>query len=82
MPYFVYVLRSLKDGRFYIGSTRDVQARLAFRNAGLQRSTWHRTPFELAYMEEHPVRTEALRRERQLKRMKGGEGLRRILERV
>ncbi len=39
MSYFVYILKSLKDGKYYIGSTADVVARLNFHNAGLQRST-------------------------------------------
>jgi putative endonuclease len=39
MSYYVYILKSLKDGRYYIGSTSDVMARLKFHNSGLQRST-------------------------------------------
>ena len=39
MPYYVYILRSLKDKKYYIGSTSNVEARLKFHNAGLQRST-------------------------------------------
>lgn len=51
MPYLVYVIRSLKDGKYYIGSTSDVEARLNYHNAGRQRSTKHRIPFELIYSE-------------------------------
>ncbi|MBN8862095.1 MAG: GIY-YIG nuclease family protein [Sphingobacteriales bacterium] len=39
MLYYVYVLQSLKDHRYYIGFTTDVEARLRFHNAGLQHST-------------------------------------------
>jgi putative endonuclease len=39
MAYHVYILQSLKDSKYYIGSTSDVEARLRFHNAGLQRST-------------------------------------------
>ena len=72
MPHFVYVLKSLKDQKYYIGETADIQARLEFHNKGLQRSTKNRTPFELVYIEEFETRSEALKREKQLKSWKGG----------
>ncbi|MFT3676803.1 MAG: GIY-YIG nuclease family protein [Chitinophagaceae bacterium] len=51
MGYYVYVLQSLKDQRYYIGFTTDVEARLRFHNGGLQRSTRHRIPFRLVLFE-------------------------------
>ena len=42
MSYFVYILQSIKDHKFYIGSTSDVAARVKFHNSGLQRSTRNR----------------------------------------
>ena len=51
MSYYVYILKSLKDGKYYIGSTSDVVARLNFHNAGLQRSTKSRIPFVLIFQE-------------------------------
>jgi hypothetical protein len=30
MAHYVYILQSLKDGRYYIGETGDVEARLLF----------------------------------------------------
>jgi putative endonuclease len=63
MSHFVYILQSEKDGRYYIGETRDVVARLAFHNAGLQRSTKGRIPFRLVYQEQHTDRLAALKRE-------------------
>ncbi|UWX55237.1 GIY-YIG nuclease family protein [Maribacter litopenaei] len=30
--YFVYVIRSIKDGTFYIGKTANLESRLAFHN--------------------------------------------------
>jgi putative endonuclease len=73
MSYFVYVLRSQKDNRHYIGSTSDIKKRLAFHNAGLQRSTKARIPFILIYQEEIATKQEALKRERYIKSLKGGE---------
>jgi putative endonuclease len=73
MAYYVYVFRSAKDGQYYIGSTSDVAARLAFHNAGLQRSTKSRIPFSVVLTEEYATKGEALRREKQIKSWKGGQ---------
>ena len=77
--YYVYVLRSLKDGRYYIGSSADVQARLAYHNSGRQRSTKNRVPFELVYSESLDNKQDALKREKQIKNFKGGEAFRRLI---
>jgi putative endonuclease len=79
MSYFVYILQSQKDQRYYIGSTSDVQKRLEYHNSGRQRSTRYRTPFELVYKEEFPTKAEALKRDRQIKSYKGGNAFRRLL---
>ena len=45
--WFVYVLKNLKDGDLYIGSTNDIRRRLAEHNSGEVDSTKYRTPFTL-----------------------------------
>ncbi|NOT49890.1 MAG: GIY-YIG nuclease family protein [Chitinophagaceae bacterium] len=80
MAYYVYILRSKKDNKYYIGSTSDVHARLNFHNAGLQRSTKSRVPFELVLIEEWDTKEEALKREKQIKNWKGGEAFRKLIE--
>jgi putative endonuclease len=79
MSYFVYILHSQKDDKHYIGSTSNVQKRLAFHNAGLQRSTKIRRPFLLIYSEELATKSEALKRERYIKSLKGGEAFRKLV---
>lgn len=64
------MLRSLKDGNFYVGCTSDLKGRLARHNGGWVRSTKARRPFELVYWEEFQTRSEAMRRERKLKSLK------------
>ena len=81
MSYFVYVLQSQKDNKYYIGSSADVIKRLKFHNAGLQRSTRTRIPFILIYQEEFKTKQEALRREKYMKSLKGGEGFKRLVTR-
>ena len=79
MRYFVYILLSLKDKKHYIGSSSDVLKRLEYHNAGRQRSTKHRIPFILIYSEEFDSKTDALKRERYLKSLKGGVALKKII---
>ena len=80
MPHYVYILQSEKDGGYYVGETHDVASRLAFHNAGLQRSTCSRIPFRLVYTEEFPDRHAALKREKEIKRYKGGNSFKRLIE--
>ncbi|MDP3685036.1 MAG: GIY-YIG nuclease family protein, partial [Ignavibacteria bacterium] len=49
--YYVYVLKSLKDGNFYKGYTKDLKKRFEDHNKGKVESTKLRTPFELIYYE-------------------------------
>ena len=53
MDYYVYILKSLKDNKFYIGSCSDIESRINFHNAGLQRSTKNRIPFKLILSEKY-----------------------------
>ena len=72
MPHYVYILRSLKDRKYYVGETADVNARLIFHNSGKQRSTKNRIPFQLVLSEIFSSRSQALRREKEIKSWKGG----------
>ena len=69
--YFAYILRSEKDGRFYYGSTKNVEMRLAKHNKGDVRATTGRRPFILHYKEEFETRSEAVKRERFFKTIDG-----------
>ena len=64
---YVYVLRSLADGQFYVGLPRDLQARLQAHNKGLVASIKRRRPFELVYWEGCLNESDAAQREKYLK---------------
>lgn len=64
---YVYLLCSMKDGKFYVGWTTDVDRRLKEHNAGLTRSTKFRRPFKLVGHETYPSLMAAKKRERTLK---------------
>jgi putative endonuclease len=64
---YVYVLRSHADHQFYVGLTRNLQARLQLHNKGLVPSTKRRAPFELVYWEGCLNESDAAQREKYLK---------------
>jgi putative endonuclease len=78
---YVYVLRSLKDGQFYVGLTRDLPLRLQQHNKGLVTSTNKRTPFELVYWEGCLDQSDAAQREKYLKSAWGKRYLKNRLRR-
>ncbi len=64
---YVYVLRSEKDGRFYVGMTADITRRLQEHNSGKTKSTKGYRPWKLFFMEVYPDRKTARVREKYLK---------------
>ena len=69
----VYVLRSLKNGRFYTGFTGNFSRRIIEHNSGKSLYTKLTKPFELVYVEEFVIKSEALKREKFFKTGKGRE---------
>lgn len=79
MPYFVYVLESIKTGRYYIGQTQDINNRLDQHNKGYSRSTKREIPWKLIAKWTMESRAKALKMERILKNMKSRK---RVKERI
>ncbi|QIA08232.1 GIY-YIG nuclease family protein [Draconibacterium halophilum] len=79
MKHYVYILQSLKDGKYYIGYTTDVDKRICYHNSGKQRSTKSRIPFRIIYTEEFATRQLALKREKKIKSYKGGNAFKRLI---
>lgn len=65
--YFTYVLYSTSADRLYIGQTDDLPFRLWRHNTRQVQSTKAYTPWTLVYVEVFSTRSEAMRRERELK---------------
>jgi putative endonuclease len=70
MSYFVYILRSIKDSSFYIGYTNNLDRRLEEHNKGESRYTRKKKPWKIFYFEIFRSKSEALKRERFLKKQK------------
>ncbi len=73
--YWVYIL-DCADGSLYTGYTVDLRRRVALHNAGkASRYTRSRVPVALAYAEESPSLSGALKREIAIKKMSRSEKL-------
>jgi putative endonuclease len=79
MGYYVYVLRSEKDDSFYIGHTADLEERIKRHNDGKSSYTKAKGPWKLIYQDLFPTRSEAMKRERKIKRMKSREYIERLV---
>ena len=71
LMFFSYILKSLKDGRYYYGSTKEIETRLKKHNKGDVKSTKNRRPLVLHYFEEFGTRSEAFKREQFYKSIAG-----------
>jgi putative endonuclease len=65
--FYVYVLMSLEDKKFYIGCTRDLRERIRAHNSGQVESTRKRLPMKLIYYEACLDEKDAFHREKYLK---------------
>ena len=81
MPFFVYVLRN-PDGRLYVGFTEDLDERVERHQEDEAGWTRGRGPWDLVHHEVFADRSEALRRERSLKRGRTNQALRRRLAEI
>ncbi|MFA5034552.1 MAG: GIY-YIG nuclease family protein [Candidatus Margulisiibacteriota bacterium] len=68
--YYVYILKSLKNNRYYVGSTSNLKRRLVEHNSGMTKGNRYYGPFELVYQEEYQSLLEARRRELYIKAQK------------
>ena len=76
--HYLYILYSEKIDQYYTGETKDVRQRLKKHNRGHSIATKKGVPWVLKKMIEFETRTEAIKAENWLKRMKS----RRVIEKV
>jgi putative endonuclease len=74
MSFFVYILQNY-EGRFYIGHTNDLIARLRRHNEGAVFWTKSRGPWKPVYSREFKTRSEAMMEELRLKRLKSKKAI-------
>ena len=78
MP-FLYILKSMTTGNFYIGTAVDSDARFSDHVRGQSPYTRGRGPWTRIYQEEYPTLAEARRRERQHKSWKSHRSIQELI---
>lgn len=69
MP-FIYILFSEKLNKYYIGACVILERRLYEHNIGHSKFTSIGMPWKIVYTEEYPTLADAIKIEKQIKRMK------------
>ncbi|MDO8451614.1 MAG: GIY-YIG nuclease family protein [bacterium] len=68
--YFVYILKSLRTGRYYVGCTDNIGRRVQEHNSGSSVYTKNKGPWGLVYKEAFSSLNNARVREQQIKSWK------------
>jgi len=69
--FYVYILQSVKDKKFYTGYTQNLKLRFEQHTNGLVKSTKYRRPLKLIYYEACLNQQDATHREKYLKTYHG-----------
>lgn len=77
---YVYILESLKSGRYYIGSTTNLEKRIKKHTSGAVHTTRRFLPLRLVFYKEYSDIKEAMRIEYRLKRLKRKDYLKKIVD--
>ena len=77
--YTTYILKSLIKDWYYVGHSSTIEDRVKVHNGGKNRSTKAYCPFKLVYTEEFKSKSEAFKREQQIKRYKHGEAFKKLI---
>ena len=68
--FYTDILQSTKSGRYYIGHTEDIDARLQRHNSGMVKATKDKGPWIVKSYETFETKVEANKRELYIKSMK------------
>ncbi|TDM07212.1 GIY-YIG nuclease family protein [Macrococcus lamae] len=78
--HYIYIVKC-SDDTLYTGYTTDLEKRLAVHNAGKgAKYTKNRLPVTRIYSEQHPTKSEAMKREYAIKQLTRNEKLKLIKE--
>ncbi|NQV37587.1 MAG: GIY-YIG nuclease family protein [Candidatus Marinimicrobia bacterium] len=70
MEYYTYILYSKSKDRYYVGYTSDLLRRLDQHNSGWSQSTKSGIPWRIEFSEKFDNKSDAIRREKEIKRWK------------
>lgn len=80
--YVMYILQSVKTGKYYIGCTKNLKKRLYKHNSGSVPSTKAYRPWKIVYREPLDTITEARKRENQIKSWKKRSRIEKLIKRT
>ena len=66
--YYVYIIKSTVNSTIYCGYSSDLKQRIEDHNAGKSKYTSKFKPWKLVYYEAYTLRSDAIIRERKLKK--------------
>ncbi len=78
--YNVYILKSLKFNRYYIGHSKNLEKRLKQHNQGKVKSTKAYRPWECIYTESFVNKQTAYKREMEIKAYKSGLAFKKLIK--
>ena len=76
---WVYILKSMSDGRYYIGSTTNIKSRIRHHMAGATYSTKRFGKLQLVFSQQYGTLQEARSIERKLKKLKRRDYIEKII---
>ena len=77
--YWVYIIESGRNGRYYYGQTDNLEDRIERHNKGRNLSTKAYIPWKLKWCKDFETRSEAVKMEKRLKAIKKREGIERFV---
>ncbi len=80
MNYFTYIIQSIYKKSYYIGYTHNLASRIDKHNSGSTKSTKSRIPWELVYFEQFETKSEAIKRELEIKSKKSRKYIELLIE--
>lgn len=77
--YFIYILKSEKNGKYYTGCTNNIEERMKQHNSGFSKYTKNKGLWILVYKEQFDNLVNARRRERQIKSWKKRRAIEKLI---
>ena len=78
--FIVYIIYSTNFDQYYVGHTQNIEDRLSRHNSGRSLSTKKGKPWNLVYTETFETRSEAMLREKAIKKMKSRTYLEQLIQ--
>ena len=79
MKFFLYILQSKKNRKYYVGHTNDLERRIVEHNSGQTKSTKTGIPWEVIYTKEYDSNIEANRAELEIKKKKSRKYIEKLI---